>query len=127
MTEITLVFNDQEYRVSDAQSWGLIEAVESVVSIFELLPAVQSGQPPMAKVCRAYAAALSYAGAGNVTPEQVRAGVDMAKMITMAGELAAILMLAFPEQEIKNAAATAEGDPVGDDAKKKPVASKKAK
>lgn len=127
MTEITLVFDGQEYRVTGDHAWGLIESVESVVSIFELLPAVQSGQPPMAKVCRAYASALSYAGAGNVTPEQVRAGVDMRKMITMAGELAAILMLAFPEQEIKNAEAATTGDPVGDSAKKKPRRTRKAK
>lgn len=118
MTEITLIFNDQEYRVSGDRSWGLIEAVEDVISLFELFPALQSNKPPLAKVARAYAAALNYAGATGVTQHDIRAGVDLTQMLSMANQLAAILMLAFPEGEIAKASEQA-GAETSEEPKKK--------
>lgn len=97
---VTLSFDGRDYTVDKEDSiWGLIEAIEDVVSFLELAPALGSGKYPTAKIFRAYAAALNYAGA-KVTANDVRAASDYQKMGEMAGALVAITMMAQPGSDI---------------------------
>lgn len=97
---VTLTFDGQEYKVEKEDGiWGLIEAVENVITFFELAPALSSQRYPIAKIFRAYAAALNYAGA-NVTANQVRAASTSRDMGQMAGALVVVLMMAQPGADV---------------------------
>lgn len=97
MKSITLIFGGAEYFVSENDAWGLIEAVEEVVSIAWLAPRLSDLTAlPMVRIYRAYAAALNYAGAKNVTLEAIRAGVNHQRFYEMAIEIFSILNLASP-------------------------------
>ena len=118
---VTLSFNGKDYTVSKEDGiWGLIEAIEDVVSFLELAPSLASGKYPTAKIFRAYAAALNYAGA-KVTPNDVRAASGYQEMGQMAGALVAITMMAQPgaDVELGKPAANAED---GEKVKKKVTA-----
>lgn len=96
LAPVTLLFEGKEYKVTTADSiWGLIEAIEDVVTFFELAPSLASGKYPTAKIFRAYAAALNFAGA-KVTANELREKSDYKKMGEMVGALAAVLMMAQP-------------------------------
>lgn len=97
---VTFSYEGKEYTVDKEDGiWGLIEAIESVITFFELAPLFASGKYPTAKIFRAYSVALNYAGA-KVTPNQVRQSSDYKKMGEMAGSLATILMMAQPPQDV---------------------------
>lgn len=98
---VTLVFKDKEYKVEKEDNiWGLIEAIEDVVTLLYLAPRLQNGQVPAAKIFRAYAAALNFAGAQGVTPDEIRKGVDYKRMFQMANELATILLMGMPPADV---------------------------
>lgn len=97
---VTITFDGRDYKVEKEDSiWGLIEAIEDVVSFLELAPALSTGKYPSAKIFRAYAAAINYAG-GNVTPNDVRVASGYEDMGKMAGALLAITMMAQPGKDI---------------------------
>lgn len=97
---VTLSFDGKDYTVDKEDGiWGLIEAIEDVVSFLELAPALGTGKYPTAKIFRAYAAALNYAGT-KVTANQVREASDYRKMGEMAGSLVAITMMAQPGADV---------------------------
>ena len=115
---VTLSFNGKDYTVDKEDGiWGLIEAIEDVVSFLELAPALGSGKYPTAKIFRAYAAALNYAGA-KVTANQVREASGHKRMGEMAGSLVAITMMAQPGADVDLGEATGN-DQDADKAKKK--------
>jgi len=115
---VTLSFNGKDYTVDKEDGiWGLIEAIEDVVSFLELAPALGSGKYPTAKIFRAYAAALNYAGA-KVTANQVREASGYKRMGEMAGSLVAITMMAQPGADVDLGEATGN-DQDADKAKKK--------
>lgn len=98
---VTLVFDGKEYTVEKEDGiWGLIEAIEDVVTLMWLAPRLHSQQVPAIKVYRAYSVALQYAGAKGVTPEDIRQGVDTKRMIQMAYELAGILAMGMPPSDL---------------------------
>lgn len=119
---VTLSFDGREYKVEKEDSiWGLIEAIEDVITFFDLAPAMAAGKYPTARIFRAYAAALNYAGA-KVTANKVREASDYHKMGEMAGALAVILMMAQPTNDVnlgENTASTEDAE----EAKKKATAS----
>jgi len=97
---VTFSYKGKDCTVdSDDGIWGLIEAVEDVITFLELLPLVQSGKYPTARIFRAYAAALSYAGC-RTTAQEVRAESTYADMGTMAGTLITIMMMAQPPIDV---------------------------
>lgn len=97
---VTLVFGGKTYKVDKQDSiWGLIEAIEDVVSFFELAAALSKQSYSAAKIFRAYAAALNYAGA-NVTPNYVRLSAGYKDLGEMAGNLLAITMMAQPAKDL---------------------------
>jgi hypothetical protein len=97
---VTLTFNDKEYTVDkEAGIWGLIEVIEDVITLFELAPALEKGKYPSARIFRAYAAALTYAGC-KVSANEVREASDYRDMGQMAGALCAIMMMAQPGADV---------------------------
>lgn len=119
---VTLSFDGKDYKVEKEDNiWGLIEAIEDVITFFELAPSFAAGKYPTAKIFRAYAAALNYAGA-KVTPNKVREASDYKQMGEMAGALAMILMMAQPSQDVDLGEAKGN-DEQAEEAKKKAAAS----
>jgi len=119
---VTLSFDGKEYKVDKEDGiWALIEAIEDVITFFELAPAFQSNKFPTAKIFRAYAAALNYAGA-KVTPNELRQASDYRRMGELAGSLAAILMMAQPGADVDLGSAEGSTEDVAK-AKKKAVKS----
>ena len=115
---VTLSFDGREYKVDKEDSiWGLIEAIEDVLPFLELAPALSSGKYQTAKIFRAYAAALNYAGA-KVTANDVRSASDYKRMGEMAGALVAITMMAQPGEDINLGSVTAN-EKEADEVKKK--------
>ena len=108
--QITLKYSDKSYEVDGDRAWGLVESVESVITLFELHPLVQAGTPPMARVFRAYAAALRVAGAGAVSVDELRKSSDMTRVGQMAGELLGILLLAMPDIDFEVSGETDESE-----------------
>jgi len=97
---VTLKFDGKEYTVDKEDSiWGLIEVIENVITFFELAPACAAGKYPTAKIFRAYAAALNYAGA-KVTANQIREKSGYTDMGEMAGALVMIMNMAQPGADI---------------------------
>jgi len=97
---VTLSFQGKQYKVEKEDGiWGLIEAIEDVITFLELAPAFQQQKFPTAKIFRAYTAALNYAGA-KVTPNDVREASTYSDMGEMAGSIAAILMMGQPGADI---------------------------
>lgn len=115
---VTLKFDGKEYKIDkDDSIWGLIEAIEDVISFLELAPKLSNNSFSSAKIFRAYAAALNYAGA-KVTPKQVRDLSGYKDLGTMAGNLTMIMMMAQPGKDIDLGAGVAD-DSGADELKKK--------
>lgn len=115
---VTLEYEGREYTVStDDGIWGLIEAIEDVITFFEILPSFSSGKFPTAKIFRAYTAALNYAGA-KVTPNDVRKSCDYKQMGEYAGALAMVLSMAQPGADINLGEAKASESEIEETKKK---------
>lgn len=121
LSSVTLGYNGKDYEVAPDRVWGLIEAVEDVITFLELAPCFESGRYPAARLFRAYASALNYAGC-KVTPDQVRQASDYRKMGEYAGALGMVLMMAQP------GAGLDLGEPTSnpEEPKKKPRSAKRA-
>lgn len=97
MQNVTLTdANGKEWHVPETRAWGLIEAVEDVVSLQSLATRLNRDDLPAARVYRAYCAALTYAGAKGLTPNELREATDYRRCAVMAYELCGILALAQP-------------------------------
>ena len=100
LQSVTLKYEGKDYVVSKEDSiWGLIEAIEDVVTFLELAPKMGSGKYPTAKIFRAYAAGLNFAGA-KVTANEIREAVGYQELGEMAGALISILMMAQPGADV---------------------------
>lgn len=98
---VTLEFGGNEYTVDkDDGIWGLIEAIEDIVTLLWLAPRLHAKQVPAVKIYRAYAAALNYAGAKDVTIDELRAGVTPQRLMEMGYELAGILSMGMPPMDM---------------------------
>lgn len=119
MQSVTLNFAGRDYTVSEDKTWGLIEQIEETVTMAWLAPKLSEKQVPLVKIYRAYADALKYAGAKDVTIDQLREGIDFARGIQMGYELAAILSLASPPLSLRESSPSPTAPP-----KKKPATKK---
>jgi hypothetical protein len=68
--DITITWDEQEFVVKSNMVMGLIEAIEGIVTLEEINEMLSSKKIARTKLARAYASALSYAGA-KVTSEDV--------------------------------------------------------
>ena len=119
MQQVTLSFSGKDYVVPENKVWGLIEQIEETVTMSWLAPKLSEKQVPLVKIYRAYADALKYAGAKDVSIDQLRDGITFARGIQMAYELAAILSLASPPVSLQENAPSPTSPP-----KKKPATKK---
>ena len=96
--DVTLKWKGSEYTIPSDQMMGAIERVEEFVSL-EMLH-VRDGEKPggwkRAKIAKAYAAVLNYAGA-KVTAEEVYAGMFEKGVANAAGvAVQALIFLMVP-------------------------------
>lgn len=118
---VTLVYDGKEYRVtSDDGIWGLIEVIENVITFLELARHIANKTYPSAKIFRAYAAALNYAGA-TVNHNEIRESSKYVDLGKMAGALAAILLMAQPGGDVDLGESTSSTEEA-EEAKKKATA-----
>jgi hypothetical protein len=115
---VALEFKGETYEVtSDDGIWGLIETIEGVITLQELVEKVNTPGMPWARIFRAYAAALNYAGC-KTTPMEVRGECQNIKGEVVSGmaglpvSLIAILALAMPplDSELRDLEPTGPGD-----------------
>lgn len=96
--EIGLKWNGEEYVVPPDRVMGLIETVEEVITLAEL----GSNRPQPAKTSRAFAMALTYAGAKEVTPEAVyTAFFDTGKAAETLSIVTSLLMMMIPPEHLQ--------------------------
>ena len=112
--EVGLTWEGTEYTVPAEQVMGLVEVVEDIITIEEL-----SGRGvKRAKVARAFAAALRYAGAKEVDPQAVYNSLFSAdSMVFTNSAVNALLSLMIPPEHLQTKAEPPE----------KPPATRKAK
>lgn len=92
--DIMLGWKGEEYTVPANKVMRLIAKVESEVTLQEL--GRESG-PPMAKVAMAYAEALNYAGARNVSGDEVYASLfEDGGMAAATEAVSALMMIMLP-------------------------------
>jgi hypothetical protein len=91
---VTLTFDGRDYEVGPDQVWGLIGAIEDVISRPKLAIRISQNDPPETKIAEAYCAALRYAGARNIEPRDIMVGGDVTALLHKAMELFTILNLA---------------------------------
>lgn len=106
--EVAITWQGKEYTVPADQVMGLVEVVEDIITIEEL-----SGRGvKRAKVARAFAAALRYAGAKNVDPQDVYNGLFSAEsMILTTSVVNALLALMIPPEHLQTKEPTKEPAP----------------
>lgn len=61
--EVTLTWNESEYRIAPDHVMGAIARIEDVITLKELGRYAQKQDVPLAKIAMAYGALLRYAGA----------------------------------------------------------------
>lgn len=105
--EVGLSFGGVEYVVKSDRVMGLIEVIEDIITIEEMM---RDGIK-RAKLSRAYASALRYAGA-NVTHEQVYESLFGDEKITAtSAAVMGLLSLMIPPSKIKEAQQSTVGKP----------------
>lgn len=105
---VTLTFKGVDYTVEPENVWGLIGAIESVITRTRLVLAIHERDIPEAKVATALAAALNYAGA-KVQPHEVTIGAQPLELMGHALALFSILNLALQPEGFP------QGDASGED------------
>lgn len=96
--DVTLSWKGQEFKVPANRVMGLVEVIEDVITLEEL---VSKSGGKRAKLARAFANAISYAG-GNVSQEDVYTslfGEDSSRAISAA--VTSILSLMIPPEHIR--------------------------
>lgn len=91
---VTLTWKGEDYEVSPDRVWGLIGAIENVISRNKLVVKLHERDIPETKVAEAYAAALTYAGAKRVFPYDITIGSTPDQLYLHAFALFEILNLA---------------------------------
>lgn len=68
--EVGINWKGSEYKIPSNRVMGLIESIESIITLDEINSMMTSGRIVRSKISRAYSAALNYAGA-NITADEV--------------------------------------------------------
>jgi hypothetical protein len=107
---VTLEFEGKSYEVSPENVWGLIGTIENVISRGKLALRLADQDPPETKIAEAYAAALSYAGAGNIEPRQVMIGATLEDSVNYGMTLFNVLSLASQPEGVEVAEPESSGE-----------------
>ena len=99
--KITFSYKNNEYTVEPENVWGLIGAIENVISRLKLAIKLHTQDVPETKIAEAYCAALVFAGCKKITPREVLAGCDFREVMEMANQLFLIMSLASPPPDEK--------------------------
>lgn len=94
--DVKLTWGADEYVIPANRVMGLIEVVESAIPINELA----NDSPPRAKLAKAYASAIRYAG-GSLEPEEVYASFFKGGLTTVATAAAGLIMMMIPPEHLR--------------------------
>jgi hypothetical protein len=100
--EVGLTWGDKEYKVAPDHVMGLIESIETVITMEEINQMLSSGGIRRAQVSRAYRAALNYAGA-NVSAEEVYNSFFGEKMLEATVQvMVGLLAMMIPPEHLRS-------------------------
>jgi len=99
----TVEWDGAEYTVPASRVLGLIAAVEDHVTLKELSDWSQSGNAKTARLAKAYAAALRYAGCDVPADEVYDAIFDGAAQASVLASIGALLVLMIPPKRLRGA------------------------
>lgn len=100
--EIGLQWGEKEYKIAPNRVMGLIESIESIVTLEEINAMMSSRTIKRAQLARAYRAALSYAGA-NVQTEEVYEAFFGDKMIEATTSImVGLLAMMIPPEHLRS-------------------------
>jgi len=103
--EVSVTFKNKEYKIPSNKVMGLVETVEDIITIEELA----DGKIRRAKMAKAFAAIIAYAG-GFVDNEEIYTRFfDEKNGVEMAGVLNSILQLMIPPEHLQNKEETSAG------------------
>ena len=90
-------WHDKEYTIAPKVTLRAIAIVEEHITFFELIRAVQSQSPPVARISMAYAALLRFAGVPSVDDNAVYEWLvsspgDMSHVIEVISDLLALMV-----------------------------------
>ena len=101
--DVTITWSGKEYVVPANKVMGLVEVIEDIVTLEELYAAGVK----RIKLSRAFTAALRYAGAKDVTDEQVYSTLFGAEAATATAQaIGGILHMMIPPEHIRKATET---------------------
>ena len=104
--EVGLTWKGTEYTVPSDKVMGLIEVVEEVITIEEL---TSTDKIQRAKISKAYAVALRYAGAADATQQEVYTSFfDPTKFVEMQTIVTSLLMMMIPPEHLQQPAPKAK-------------------
>jgi hypothetical protein len=95
--DVKLTWGSEEYVIPANKIMGLIEVIESAIPINELA----SDSPPRAKLAKAYASAIRYAG-GTITQEEVYASFFNGGLTAVATAAAGLIMMMIPPEHLRD-------------------------
>jgi hypothetical protein len=95
--DVKLTWGSDEYVIPANRIMGLIEVIESAIPINELA----TDSPPRAKLSKAYASAIRYAG-GAITQEEVYASFFKGGLTAVATAAAGLIMMMIPPEHLRD-------------------------
>lgn len=103
--EVGLQWGGKEYKVAPDAVMGLIESIETIITMEEINHMLESGGIQRVKVSRAYRAALNYAGA-NVSADDVYASLfESKKMLeNTVNVMVGLLAMMIPPESLRSKA-----------------------
>jgi hypothetical protein len=102
---ITLEWQGEQYKVEPKRVWGLVKVIEEKLNFYALGRALDAQEIPDLEVAEAYAAALRYAGASDVSEVDVQMELSGVERMANAYALWMIMMQARPDIKKKIQAA----------------------
>ena len=104
--DVTISYDGAEYTVPSNRVMGLIETIENHITLDELL----SGEGiQRAKMAKAYAAAIKYAG-GKITQEEVYQTFFKDGLAAVQESIVALLAMMIPPEYLRNKMPAGDGD-----------------
>lgn len=105
-SEVTLTWGEKEYKVSPDKVLDLVDSIEDHVVLEDLT----TGRPPRARIAKAYAAAIKFAG-GYAKPDDVYAALFNAEdQKRIFGVIDALLCVMIPPESLRKLMPKAEDD-----------------
>jgi len=105
MEPVRLEWAGEEYRIPPRQIMGAILAVEDVMTLGALAAAAQSDSAPVARIAKAYAVALRWAGAVVDDYDVYRAIFGRDRFSKMLAAVNGLLGLMVPPDAVQRASA----------------------